>query len=137
VHLGRLVELEYVVAHRGPGHSQRFGYELLYASSSAEGPFLSGLINADELGNVYDGNRSGLSGNRSGQNEDRSGGGRPLVGPRSVGSRGDETSEREPKRSANPENGTSSVEKPRRGTGEARRVVPLAAVAALAAVRAS
>jgi DNA primase len=92
VHLGRLVEMEYVVAHRGSGHSQRLGYELVYVRGAGDGPFLPGLIGADELGaHEYDPNRSGLEANRSGQHEDRSGPGRPLVGGQSVGSRGNES----------------------------------------------
>ena len=84
IHLGRLVEMEYVMVHRGAGHSQRFGYELVYEKGEGDGPFLPGLINASELGQYrYDENRSGLETNRSGC-------GRPLVGVRSVGGRGDE-----------------------------------------------
>lgn len=88
VHLGRLVELEYVVVHRGNGHSQRFGYELVYQRSDDNGPFLSGLIGADELGaHECDEDRSSLESNRSGQSEERSGSGRAVVGVQSVGSR--------------------------------------------------
>jgi hypothetical protein len=48
VHLGRLVELELVLAHRGR-QGQTFLYELA-ASASAEGPLFSGLIDAERLG---------------------------------------------------------------------------------------
>ena len=49
VHLSRLVELEYVLAHRGR-NGQRFVYELLYNGEGFEGqPFLMGLINPAEL----------------------------------------------------------------------------------------
>ncbi|HEY6727819.1 MAG TPA: CHC2 zinc finger domain-containing protein [Polyangiaceae bacterium] len=47
VHLGRLVELELVVVHRGH-HGQRYEYELTYAGD--EGPILKGLSEASELG---------------------------------------------------------------------------------------
>ncbi|MGC4065047.1 MAG: CHC2 zinc finger domain-containing protein [Polyangiaceae bacterium] len=91
IHLGRLVEMEYVVVHRGAGHSQRFGYELLYAKGAGDGPFLPGLIDASELGTQrYDENRSGLEANRSGQMGHRSEAGRGAVGAWSVGSRGEE-----------------------------------------------
>lgn len=47
VHLGRLVELELVVVHRGH-HGQRYEYELTYVGD--EGPILKGLCEASELG---------------------------------------------------------------------------------------
>jgi DNA primase catalytic core len=46
VHLGRLVELELLVVHRGH-HGQRYEYELVYAGD--EGPILKGLCEANEL----------------------------------------------------------------------------------------
>jgi DNA primase catalytic core len=89
VHLGRLVEMEYVIAHRASGYSQRLGYELVYERRSSDGPFLAGLISADELGErEYDENRSGAEANRSGQSEDRSATGRALVGGWSAAGRG-------------------------------------------------
>ena len=49
VHLDRLVELEYVLVHRG-GRGQSFEYELLYDGQGKDGrPFLTGLIDADAL----------------------------------------------------------------------------------------
>ena len=49
VHLGRLVELEYVLAHRG-GRGQSFIYELLYDGRGADGePFVLGLIDIGAL----------------------------------------------------------------------------------------
>lgn len=48
-HLRRLVELEYVVVHRGK-HGRRFIYELLYGGEGREGqPFLMGLIDPAKL----------------------------------------------------------------------------------------
>ncbi len=48
-HLGRLVELEYVLVHRGR-NGQRYVYELLYAGEGREGqPFLMGLIDPGRL----------------------------------------------------------------------------------------
>jgi len=49
VHLGRLVDLEYVLTHRGC-RGQSFVYELCYDGQSADGaPHLSGLIDVDAL----------------------------------------------------------------------------------------
>ena len=48
-HLTRLVELEYVLVHRGR-NGQRYVYELLYAGEGREGqPFLIGLIDPGKL----------------------------------------------------------------------------------------
>jgi DNA primase len=49
VHLDRLVQLEYVLAHTG-GRGQSFIYELLYDGQGQAGdPFLAGLIDVDAL----------------------------------------------------------------------------------------
>ncbi|WP_153558977.1 hypothetical protein [Roseimaritima sediminicola] len=48
-HLSRLVELEYVLVHRGR-NGQRYVYELLYSGEGQEGqPFLMGLIDPAKL----------------------------------------------------------------------------------------
>ena len=48
-HLKRLVEMEYVLVHRGR-NGQRYVYELLYAVEGREGqPFLMGLIDPAKL----------------------------------------------------------------------------------------
>jgi len=53
-HLGRLVELEYVLTHRG-GRGQSFVYELLYNGEVDDSePFLSGLIDVESLNHEYD-----------------------------------------------------------------------------------
>ncbi len=116
VHLSRLAELEYVLAHRvkaGTAHD----YELLYAGEGEGGePFLMGL-NAAPQGNRdavpdtgparpirgYDGDRSGLNG-------DRSGAGRALIGPRSGGGHTAETAA-ERRKSAAP--GTPETQAPK------------------------
>jgi hypothetical protein len=86
VHLGRLVELELVLVHRGH-HSQRYVYELVgLGDGRAVSPRLMGLADPRQLG-LYDENRSGSAANRSGPEGNRSGGGRPLVGGWSVGGR--------------------------------------------------
>jgi DNA primase catalytic core len=49
VHLGRLVEMEYVVAHRGR-QGQGYVYELAYGGEGQDGsPFLAGLLDVDAL----------------------------------------------------------------------------------------
>lgn len=79
VHLGRLGELEYVLAHRTQ-RGQALEYELLYdGEGDAGGRFLMGLA---ELTQDYDAEWSG-------QNEDRSAPGRGVVGGRSAGGRGE------------------------------------------------
>lgn len=69
IHLSRLVELEYVIAHRG--RNGLFEYELLYSADDDGKPHLCGLIDPTTL--TGDGTRSGTS-------DDRSGSGRALVG---------------------------------------------------------
>jgi hypothetical protein len=60
-HLQKLVDLEYVLVHRG-GRGQSFVYELLYGGEGIDGkPFALGLIDPDKLETppaplVYDGN---------------------------------------------------------------------------------
>ena len=79
VHLGRLGELEYVLAHRTQ-RGQALEYELLYdGEGDAGGRFLMGLA---ELAQDYDAEWSG-------QNADRSALGRGAVGARSAGGRGE------------------------------------------------
>jgi len=49
LHLARLIELEYVLVHRG-GRGQSFVYELLYDGQGKDGqPFLPGLIDIEAL----------------------------------------------------------------------------------------
>jgi DNA primase catalytic core len=91
IHLSRLVDLEYLVMHRA-AKGNGFTYELLYDGQGKEGgTFLMGLIDVETLLPYdYDKSRSGEKGHRSGANDDRSGCGRPPVGPRSGGGRGEE-----------------------------------------------
>ncbi|WP_082378971.1 toprim domain-containing protein [Marinagarivorans algicola] len=66
VHIARLVELEYLLVHRGRGG--RFDYELLFDGNDEQR--LMGLINVEKLQ---------CDANRSGQKSNQSGGGQPLV----------------------------------------------------------
>ncbi len=67
IHLERLVELEYVLVHRG-GRGQSFEYELLYDGHGQDGtPFLAGLIDVEALKCVgYDGDLAGSEGHLAG-----------------------------------------------------------------------
>jgi DNA primase catalytic core len=63
VHLGRLVELEYLLTHRAE-HGQGFVYELVYDGSGKDGGrFVSGLLDVEKLraGHDYDEKRSGVT----------------------------------------------------------------------------
>jgi len=72
VHMKRLEEHEYVIAHRrGPVVL----YELAYGGDSGREPVLG------EASSNYDAERSGAASDRSGAASDRSGGGRAPVGP--------------------------------------------------------
>ena len=63
VHLARLAELGYLLAHRS---ERGFEYELLYDGEGADTPYLSGLIDANKLGTRhYDDERSGANGMQS------------------------------------------------------------------------
>ncbi len=94
VHLGRLVELEYVLASRDPEHLNGQLYETLFdGDPAATRPHLSGLIDVEAL------RKQEYEKNRSGQNEGQSGVGQPSVGGQSGVGQG-------------AENGDSSSEKP-------------------------
>jgi len=78
VHLSRLVELEYVIAHRAD-HGQGLVYELVYDGAGKDGKrFLSGLLDTEKLRRAHD-----YDAQRSGVNDERSGSGRPPVGGQS------------------------------------------------------
>jgi DNA primase catalytic core len=61
LHLGRLEELEYLLAHRG-GRGQSFVYELVFAiEGDGSRPAMPGLIDVEKLGgHRYDGNLAGV-----------------------------------------------------------------------------
>lgn len=74
VHLGRLVELEYVLPSRDPDHLNGQLYETLFDGDvKAVKPHLSGLIDVEAL------RKQEYEKNRSGQNGDWSGVGQPSV----------------------------------------------------------
>jgi hypothetical protein len=84
-HLAKLVDLEYVLVHRG-GRGQSFVYELLYDGQGEDGgKFMLGLI---DTGKLYDTNRGGPEGDRGSENTDRgisgAGQGHPRGGPGTI-----------------------------------------------------
>jgi DNA primase catalytic core len=81
VHLGRLVDLEYVLTQRDSAHLQGLLYELLFDGDvTTARPHLSGLIDVEEMRKAgYEQNRSGQNTNRSAPQGDRSGSGQPPV----------------------------------------------------------
>ncbi len=92
VHLGRLLEMEYVVVHRGR-QGQGFVYELAYAGEGKDGaPFLPGLIEVDAL----EGQARTTATLRG--IEDHLAGVRSAVGRRGVGPRSERLERAEPPR---------------------------------------
>ena len=90
IHLARLVELEYVIVHRG-GRGQQFLYELVYDGQGRDGkPFLPGLLDVERLRLEYDGNRAGVSPQQSEEMEKLAGRSRDVIGPVSPGCRNGE-----------------------------------------------
>jgi hypothetical protein len=100
LHLGRLEELEYLLAHRG-GRGQSFVYELAFAiEGDGNRPVMAGLIDVEKLGGYkYDVNFAGVNaenaglesenaGPKRGQNGGVAGGSRGASSPISIGVRG-------------------------------------------------
>jgi DNA primase len=82
VHMGRLVELEYVLVHRGR-RGQSFDYELAYEGQGEHGGrFLLGIEGVETY--AYDGSLGGRNGELPGSN-------RPQTGPKPVGYRATES----------------------------------------------
>jgi DNA primase len=84
IHLARLVELEYLIVHRG-GRGQSFEYELVFDGEIAgDARHASGLIDVEALRHAYDAERSGPGSRQSAI-------GRAVVGGLSVGGQTTET----------------------------------------------
>jgi DNA primase len=91
VHLDRLIELEYVLTHRG-SRGQSFVYELLYDGKGRDGePFVMGLIDVDALRREQ--SESTIQSSRGSEGE-FTGGSRVHNGVITGGSRGDLGSEK-------------------------------------------
>jgi hypothetical protein len=70
IHLARLVELEYLLVHRG-GRGQSFEYELLFdGEAGSDAPHASGLIDVEALKRQYDAERSGSEASQAGAGRD-------------------------------------------------------------------
>jgi DNA primase len=89
LHLGRLEELEYLLAHRG-GRGQSFVYELAFTvQGDGEGPVMPGLIGVEKLGgHKYDGNLAGVKAGFAGLESENAGSTRGQNGGVAGGSRG-------------------------------------------------
>lgn len=87
-HLGRLVELEYLLVHRG-GRGHCFVYELAWEGGGRDGSrFLNGLLDPSELvGQEYDKNLTGSAAGFAGQKGEYAGSSRPPSGGIAGGSR--------------------------------------------------
>jgi DNA primase catalytic core len=126
IHLGRLVEFEYVIAHR---RGAACDYELVYDGAGKDGrPFVPGLIDVAAL------EATTTMQDRSGVNADRSGPGRGPVGAWSGGGRPAEIAPSAGGESASEDSSAKSAKTHnKRGNGTdtpsyaQRRVVPLAA----------
>jgi DNA primase catalytic core len=121
VHLGRLVELEYVIPHRTEAGVV---YELVYDGQGKDGtPVMPGLIDADRLP-AYESSRSGGS-------EAQAGGSRPGVGPESGAGRTSQNPANPSPAHHSADDGLESVESqdtaPRIQTATYGNALPLAA----------
>jgi hypothetical protein len=99
LHLGRLEELEYLLAHRG-GRGQSFVYELVVTLESNNGaiegdgnrPVMAGLIDVEKLGGYkYDANFAGVKAENAGLESENAGPKRGQNGGVAGGSRGKES----------------------------------------------
>jgi len=93
LHLGRLVALEYVLAHRAD-HGAGLVYELVYDGGGKDGKrHLAGLLDVEKLraGHDYGASRPGLAAGHPGQNGDHPAPVRPGSGPLPGPVRGGET----------------------------------------------
>jgi len=92
LHLGRLEELEYLLAHRG-GRGQSFVYELAFAiEGDGCKPVMAGLIDVEKLGGYkYDGNFAGVKDRFAGLESENAGSKRGQNGGVAGGARGDES----------------------------------------------
>jgi hypothetical protein len=115
VHLARLLELEYLVAHHGR-RGCTYDYEVLYDGRGQDGaPVLAGLIDVDQLRSRHcdDANLAGSEGQLAGPQTELAGASRPQSGPIAGGSRGPETAAKDRDGNGLP---PSDGETPQKGT---------------------
>jgi DNA primase catalytic core len=130
VHLGRLIELEYVLAHRGR-QGQSFLYELVYASRGDAGPFLPGLVDANGLSvNDTISTSRGSATTSRGDGGDFAGGVRGERGPDAGGMRSGEGDPNQRQSSSNRDHAEHERRKVHPGNGKSSRVVAMPSVAA-------
>ncbi len=131
LHMSRLVDLEYVVVHRG-GRGQTYVYELVYqdgrdAGRDAGRRFVPKLIDVEDLKEGTEtanpsgsgGNLSGSEPHLSGSGDDLSGSNRPQIGPESGGDRPSQNAASPSNGRAFRGNGSAPPETPRLGDQEA------------------
>jgi DNA primase catalytic core len=131
VHLGRLIELEYVLAHRGR-QGQSFLYELVYASRGDAGPFLPGLVDANGLSVSNDtiSTSRGSAPTSRGDEGDFAGGVRGERGPDAGAVRGSQSDTKQHQSSSNRDPAERGERKVHPGNGKSSRVVAMPSVAA-------
>jgi DNA primase catalytic core len=138
VHLGRLVEMEFLAVHRGR-QGQGFVYELAYAGEGRDGgAFLPGLLDPDALGAATRTTETsrGSEPTSRGADGDFAGVGRPPVGTRSAGGRGDVSTSNAQQNSSNRDLELVTSKKPRLRTPKNASVVtPVSSLAAAAGAR--
>lgn len=114
VHLGRLVELEYLLVHRG-GRGQSFFYELLYDGGGASGaPRVFGLI---ELGDDAAGTTPTLGGSEGGFGGSLG----AQTGAKPEGLLGEQTATEQHQNGSNRDREATGNENARRGSAEVER----------------
>lgn len=138
VHLGRLAEMEYVLAHRGTpgpmGGVGGFHYELLYdGDTDTDAPFMMGLSVGQSVGRGsheanHDGENCTYDPVRSGSGRDQSGFGRASVAPWSGLGRDGETAAEERKSASSGASEPDTLKT--HGSGKNGTVVPYMQVAA-------
>jgi DNA primase catalytic core len=103
LHLDRLVDLEYVLVHRG-GRGQSFVYELLYDGAGHDGrPFVPGLIDVEQLRSITTtessrGQEGEFAGSSRGQRGPIAGGSRVDKNDKTIGHPSAESTSSDPER---------------------------------------
>ncbi|MBI3898502.1 MAG: toprim domain-containing protein [Gammaproteobacteria bacterium] len=100
LHIDRLVELEYLIVHRG-GRGQSFVYELIYDGKGKDGkPFVPGLIDVEKLRSTSTtkssrGSDGGFAGSTRPQRGVNTGGSRPTKNNETLGNQSVESASRD------------------------------------------
>jgi DNA primase catalytic core len=127
VHLGRLVEFEYLLVHRG-ARGQSFVYELCYDGHGTDGgAFLAGLIDTDELGGgtATTATLGGSGENLGGKKANFGGSLGAHTGAKPGGLLGAETTTVQHENSRKRDARQREAPKPRPGNGQSERVVAM------------